>query len=183
METTESLASAVIHAITVDARERALTGGSRDWTQAFWDALAQLAQTTHLDLYPKEGPYKGEYHLDFVLWEPGYGPRVGIESQWLHWRQNDSRKSLGWAFDKLQGVKCDLKILIFDWAGLNPKQLPAEVVDRLHESMFDFQINSASEHYLFIWFEGAKSEVFEWKPAHDGKQSKGEIVFSPVKRE
>jgi hypothetical protein len=44
MDTTDSFASAVVDAITVDARKRAKIGTSRDWTQAIWAALDELAK-------------------------------------------------------------------------------------------------------------------------------------------
>jgi hypothetical protein len=178
MQPTEHLASAVIHAITVDALGKAQSGKSRDWTQAIWDALKDLATKSSLDLYPKDGPYKGEYLLDFVLWEPDFGPRVIVESQWQHWKL-EPLKAFGWAFDKLQGVKADLKVLVFDWDGLNAKQLPSEIVAKLHESMCQYRMNSTSEHYLLIWFSGSQSTVFEWKPIREGKHTKEQVVFSP----
>ena len=182
MKTTENLVSTLVNAITVDARKRAKIGSSRDWTQAIWDSLKNLAEERNLAIHPTEGPYKGEYHLDFTLWEEGFGPIVGVESQWLHWRQKDPLDSVGWAFDKLQGIKCDLKVFIFDWDGLNARKLPPKIVQRLRDSMCEYQMNSTSEHYVLIWFSGPYSEVFEWRPIRTGKHSPRELTFSPWKK-
>jgi hypothetical protein len=182
MESAEILASDVVTAIREDALTRARGGKSRAWTRAIWDSLKDLAVKHKLDLYPKDGPYKGEFLLDFVLWEPGYGPRVGIESQWQHWRL-EPREALGWAFDKLLGVKGDLKVLVFDWDGLNTDQLPREVENVLRERLSSYQMYSASEHYLFVWFEREQSEVFEWKPTKQtGQYSANEVQFSPRRK-
>ena len=178
MITNEALASAVIEAITADALSRTNVGTSRDWTRAIWDSLKELASSHRLDLYPRDGPYKGEYLLDFVLWESNYGPRVAIESQWQHWNLRPL-EALRWAFDKLQGVKGDLKVLVFDWDGLNAHGLPTEVIAELHKSLCKYQMNSTEEHYLLIWFSGAQSEVFEWAPIRTGMHSAKEVRFSP----
>lgn len=175
MRAIDDLASAVVNAITVDARQRAQSGKSRDWTQAIWDALKELAKSLRFDLYPGNKPYKGEYLLDFVLWEPDFGPRVLIESQWQHWKL-DNLEAIGWAFDKLQGVKGDLKVLVFEWDGLNDDHLPSEVLAKLRERMCRYQLNSPSEHYLLIWFSGAESEVFEWSPTQTGSHK--EVRFA-----
>jgi hypothetical protein len=179
METTKTLVPELISAITVDARNRTTSGNNGDWTHAIWDSLEAFAKKRKLALYPEKGPYKGEYHLDFTIWQDGYGPLVGIECQWLHWRQKDPLNCFRWAFDKLQGVKCDLKILIFDWKGLNSKRLPREVEKELHTSMCKYQMNLLSEHYLLIWFSWSEFEVFEWKPLRTGKHSPEEVIFSP----
>ncbi len=178
----ESLASALVSAITVDARRRAKIGSSRDWTRAIWDSLKSLADKRALKLYPEEGPYRGEYHLDFTIWEEGYGPLVCIESQWLHWSQKDPLNAFGWAFDKLQGLKCDLKVLVFDWEGLDSQRLPRKLEQRLRVSMCGYQMNSLDEHYLLIWFSGSDSRVFEWKPLRREKHSPKDVTFRPRRK-
>jgi hypothetical protein len=178
---TEILASDVITAITVDSLAKARGGGNRDWTRAIWESLKKLAGSRGFDLYPMKEPYKGEYLLDFILWEPGYGPRVGIESQWQHWRLKPL-DAVGWAFDKLQGVKGDLKVLIFDWDGLNADHLPRDVENMLHDRLCKYQMHSPSEHYFLVWFEKEESEVFEWKPKHTGQHLPNEVKFLPRRK-
>lgn len=73
-------------------------------------------------------------------------------------------------------------MLVFDWGGLNAENLPLEVIEKLHESMCDYQLNSVEELYLLIWFSGDDSEVFEWNPIRSGKHTAEEVCFSPRRK-
>jgi YD repeat-containing protein len=77
----------------------------------------------------RERPYAGEYLLDFVLWETGYGPRILCESQWQH--LFGQLEAIEWAFDKLRGVKGDIKVLIYEREpGADSTQPPNEDANR-----------------------------------------------------
>lgn len=82
------------------------------WTTAVHTALSHaVIQRTGWRLQPSDVPKRDEYLCDFMLMEVGYGCRVACESQWNHGASRH-QGNLDWAFDKLRGVKADVKLFI-----------------------------------------------------------------------
>jgi hypothetical protein len=52
---------------------------NKDWTSAVWNHFSKFANSRKWELFPKAGPYKGEYLVDFIIFDQGYGPRIAIE--------------------------------------------------------------------------------------------------------
>jgi hypothetical protein len=88
----------------------AYTNGA--WTEAVYQSLTAFKREKGWKIFPPVKCYLGEYHCDFMLFEDGYGCRVACESQWQTFRSNADE--LKWAFDKLRGVKSDMKLFIFE---------------------------------------------------------------------
>ena len=86
---------------------------NRDWTKAVYELLKDYGSRRGWIIHPLDKCYAGEYLCDFTVFEKGYGCRIACESQWLTWRSND-QADLEWAFDKLRGVKGDIKIFVFE---------------------------------------------------------------------
>ena len=84
------------------------------WTEAVYQAFIEYKNgRPGWEIYPNAKVKKGEYLCDFMLFEQGYGPRIACESQWWHtW--GDHYDKLQWSFDKLRGVKGDIKVFIFE---------------------------------------------------------------------
>jgi len=157
--------------------ELALSDPEHRWTRAVFEAFREIAGSKGWTHYPEHRPYKGEYHLDFVLWEEGYGPRIVCESQWLH--RFGQLEAIDWAFDKLRGVKGDIKILIYEWGGeLDPSQPAAEVRQVLLRYLESFALLSIDEAFLFIDITDKGQWAYWWQPATSGRQNG--IQFKPI---
>jgi len=158
---------------TIDALLSATPGNSgsgtnKEWTRAIFEALVALGKDFNLKIRPTDGPYKGEYLVDFVLWDEGYGPRLACECQWLHWR-HPGKEGVGWAFDKLRGVKSDLKVLVFD--------ADFEVESIFRSYLLGIALHYTTEQYIFVQFDDSKAKAFSWTPLHNGVHRRKEIVF------
>lgn len=131
-----------------------------------------MGQEFNLSIHPKEAPYKSEYLVDFIFWDDGYGPRLACECQWLHWR-NSGIGGIKWAFDKLRGVKSDLKVFIFD--------ADFEVESIFRSFLVDIALHYTTEQYMFIQFDQSKTKAVTWKPLRNGVHQLEDIVFKPHK--
>lgn len=147
------------------------------WTTAVWRAFSEVAQSRGWKLYPEVKPFKGEYLLDFVLWEPNYGPRVVCESQWQHGFSGIG--AIDWAFDKLRCVKGDIKILIYE-SGREPNgtQPPDDVCGIVVRYLMELAVLSNSEAFLLLNLNGSRQWAHWWQPVYSGKQK--EIRFTPI---
>jgi hypothetical protein len=170
-EQIEQLPGAVIEALTIKAPKNVNPiGHNKVWTLAIYEALADVGKAFNLKIYPENSPYKGEYLVDFMLWDESYGPRLACECQWLHWR-NPGTSGIEWAFNKLRGVKSDLKVLVFD--------ADTEVESIFRSYLVETALHYPSEQYLFVQFDRSESKVFSWKPVRHGAHLPEEIVFTP----
>ena len=90
------------------------TSGRTEYTRAIWNYFDQLRSEyeppwkLYPETEPKRGKVKGEFLIDFSLFDDHLGCRIACESEW----ELDVGR-IGWAFDKLMAVKADLKILVF----------------------------------------------------------------------
>ena len=147
------------------------------WTGAVWTAFNELAQAKKWTLYPGKQPYKGEYLLDFVLWEENYGPRVVCESQWQH--RISGMPAIDWAFDKLRGVKGDIKVLIFECPMKGDATRPPDNVMRIVEPYLkELSLLSDGEAFLLLHFANKGKRAHWWKPTRQGNPNK--IRFTPI---
>jgi hypothetical protein len=144
---------------------------NRDWTRAVYDALRKVRDEEEgWDIYPDNRCYAGEYLCDFMLFEKGYGCRIACESQWANWT-GKGNQDLHWAFDKLRGVKSDIKLFIFEGSAEHWKKA-------IDEYLMNNAHVSANEAYVALhWnFETKEFEKSWWKPRIGGIQ-RGPIAF------
>jgi len=100
-----------------------MSTSNRVWTRAVYEALKAYSRTMPgWQIYPPDKCYTAEYLCDFTLFEDGYGRRIACESQWSHWAHSQLI-DMKWAFDKLRGVKADIKIFIFEGEEKNWKEV------------------------------------------------------------
>jgi hypothetical protein len=170
----ERTVTELANTLTTRIPELAHSDPKERWTHGVFEAFKEYAKSKGWKLYPENGPYKGEYLLDFVLWEAGYGPRVVCESQWQHrFRQLEA---IDWAFDKLRGVKGDVKVLIYEREpGPDDTQPPSEVREILEGYLMDMALLSPDEAFLFLNITASGQEAHWWKPVNPGKQDKIEF--------
>lgn len=136
---------------------------NRMWTEAVYKSLTHFCERYRWSINPKERCYVGEYLCDFTLHEEGYGCRVACESQWQHWN-GSHQAGLEWAFDKLRGVKSDVKLFVFEgteeeWQGV------------INAYLTNYAQLSPSEAYLSLRWQGNQFVTSWWKPKQDGKQT------------
>lgn len=164
------------------------------WTWAVWRAFERIRanprgeiKLDHVNalasgysewaLWPQKGPYKGEYLLDFVLWESGYGPRILCESQWQH--RFSAYGAIDWAFDKLRCVKGDIKVLIYEVSEQPNGSQPPDTVSKIVTNYLkDLALLSDEEAFLLLNFNSHQKWAHWWKPTSSGRPT--EIRFSPI---
>lgn len=148
------------------------------WTTAVWMAFKEIARDRGWKLYPEQRPFKGEFLLDFVLWETNYGPRIVCESQWQH--RFNGIDAIDWAFDKLCCIKGDIKILIYEW-GNEPdgSQPPNDVRDVVVRSLEDLSLLSNGEAFLLLNITKTQQWAHWWQPVNSGRQSV--THFTPIR--
>ena len=135
--------------------------------KVFWEefrAGQEDAQKWHL--YPNAT--EGEYLADFMLLEDGYGPRIACESE-LAPRGGD----VEWDFDKLRGIKADIKVLIHQCDS-------KELMDKLKTYLADNALITRDEAYLLVKLCRDKTESHWWKPEREGPFTATEINFQPI---
>lgn len=136
--------------------------------------FAGIAKKRGWKIYPERQPYKGEYLLDFVLFEEGYAPHIVCESEWLTPKSNEYKDIL-WDFDKLRMVKRDIKVMIYEWP-----EGDGRLEDALKGYLKDIQLLSTEEAFLFLNFDHGKPSAHWWQPEKSGKQDKNKIFFKPI---
>lgn len=144
-----------------------------EWTWGvwkFWDSYRRsetMKRGRIWELCPEE-PRKGEYLVDFMLFEKGYGPRIACESEW-----EESPDEVLWDFEKLTGVKSDIKVLIHDCqSGDLLKKLSGAIPGNANALV------SPREGFLIVGFEGDRvRESRWWIPDREGPFEIEEIEF------
>lgn len=144
----------------------------RPWTKAVYDALKTFGAVQGWTIHPKEEVCRGEYLCDFMLFEYGYGCRLACESQWHHGIR-DHQNELNWAFEKLLGVKSDIKLFILEgtedhWQAVQDKYL------------YGYAQLSTEETFLSLRWYKDKFYGCTWKPKHAGVQQPGEVQFEAL---
>lgn len=142
----------------------------KTWTTAVHRALKECATGQGWKIIPEEKCYSGEYHCDFMLFEEQYGCRIACESQWNHGASHQA--ALDWAFDKLRGVKSDLKLFIFE--GTHEEW--EKVVGRYLKNYAQLPLG---ETYLALRWHSNKFTKWFWTVTEPGLQ-KREIVFECI---
>jgi hypothetical protein len=144
--------------------------GNKDWTRALHARLVDFAVPQY-KLYPEEKPYKGEYLVDFCIYDGEKGPILACESQLYPPFGGDAKNLEGieWAFDKLRGVKAPNKVLIFEaeFEDTFPVSIHSELVENYIRY---YERHSVDEWYVFVQLDGDESKVFCWRPSKDGLQ-------------
>jgi hypothetical protein len=162
------------------AKDHAPTGSGRlGYTKAIWHYFDKLRTANDWGFSPKTcptgGKAKGEYLTDFALYDDKIGNRIACESEW------EGIQKIQWAFDKLKGVKGDLKILVFQEGFTADGTLPANVDDLLRQGL----ANSGHHHpghefYLFIQFDREQSRLYLWEPLSSEPLNVSEIRIDRV---
>ena len=136
-----------------------------EWTRAAYEALKTFSAKRNWTIHPEDRIFTGEYLCDFTLHEPGYGCRVACESQWMHWR-GEHQNTLDWAFDKLRGVKADVKLFIFEASEEQWKRT-------VEAHLLDYAQLSTDEAFLALHWHGLENRFAKswWKPTANGCQT------------
>lgn len=140
----------------------------KPWTVAVHEAFRTFGAKRGWSVLPTEAPYAGEYLCDFMLADPQYGIRVACESQWLH-SQGSHQKTLDWAFDKLRGVKADVKVFVFEGSEQEWQKTVASYLLGYAQLSTDeafLALHWRKDHFVRSW----------WTPSTTGLQQ-GPIVF------
>ncbi len=116
-------------------------------------------------LYPKNGATKGHYLVDFILFDKAYGPRIACESEW-----GMGSQGVAWDFEKLVGVKSDIKVLIHQCRS-------KKLLEYLKDAISGNALISSNEAFLVVGFEGEKSQAHWWIPDRNGPFAIKEIDF------
>jgi hypothetical protein len=120
-------------------------------------------------LYPDET--HGAYLVDFMLFEDGYGARIACESEW-----DRAAGNVDWDFDKLVGVKADIKVLIHQCSG-------SDLLGILTANcLVGNALISPDEAFVLVRFDGHKLiDPCWWHPDRKGPFADREIDFEPLK--
>lgn len=171
----------LVDEITRYLKEQRSGDTNKNWTTAIWRFFRKFAENKRWKLYPESQPYKGEYLVDFILFEDDYGPRIACESQWSHWRR-DPKESIDWAFDKLRGVKADVKLLLYEWERKPDDGNPDEPIRKIFTSyLSNNALITNSEAFAFIQYDGDTPYAYWWKPTRSGRHSEYEVNFKKIK--
>ena len=146
-----------------------------EWTGAVYDAFAEYIKTRPgWNIYPETKAKKGEYLCDFMLFEKGYGPRMACESQWWHSpRWGEHFVKLAWSFDKLRGVKADVKVFVFEGEAQDWERVRREYLT-------DYAFLSPDEAFLILNLDHRSFRASWWKPSRPGVHTEDEITFDPI---
>jgi len=160
-------ALALVDYMSVKVPEIAALYTNGAWTEAVYQSLTEFKQRKGWKIFPPEKCYLGEYHCDFMLFEDNYGCRLACESQWQTFKSNVC--DLQWAFDKLRGVKSDVKLFIFEatdtWK------------DDIREYLEGYAQLDPVETFVFMRWNQNRWERSWWKPAFAGVQTE---EFRPI---
>jgi len=142
------------------------------WTEAVYMAFVEYKDCRPgWSIYPDTRAKKGEYLCDFMLFEENYGPRIACESQWWHsW--GDHYNKLDWSFDKLRGVKADIKIFIYEG-----DESQWEKIWRTY--LTNSALLSTDEAFLTLKFNNGFQAMW-WKPSRHGIHRSDEIIFESI---
>ena len=106
-----------------------------------------------------------------MLFQKGYGPRIACESQWWHsW--GDHYGKLDWSFDKLRGVKADIKVFIYEGE-------PHQWEEIRQRYLADYALLSPDEAFLLLTFN-KRFQASWWKPSRPGVHRVDEITFEAI---
>jgi hypothetical protein len=156
------------------AEQAKSTGG---WTVAVYDAFNGYKNARPgWRIYPETKAKEGEYLCDFMLFQERYGPRIACECQWQHSaRWGPHSVKLAWSFDKLLGVKADIKVFVFEgetqeWESIR------------REYLTGYALLSPDEAFLLLKFDESKRGFHAswWKPSKCGIHREDEINFDPI---
>jgi hypothetical protein len=143
------------------------------WTEAVYQAFIEYKNCRpSWEIYPNAKAKKGEYLCDFMLFEQGYGPRIACECQWLH-RWGNHYDKLQWSFDKLIGVKGDIKVFIFE----EEESQQWEMIRQAY--LAGYALLSPDEAFLILKLDGGFQASW-WKPSRPGAHRQDEITFEPI---
>lgn len=141
--------------------------GRKEYTNAvgeFWNDYA-----VHRERGTAKWTVHTEYLTDFMLFEENYGPRIACESEW-----GASVGEVEWDFDKLCGVKADIKVLIHE----NRKGDLLKALAR--NCLAANSLITRGEGFLVVKFNGDKTDSRCWIPGRRGPFEADEIRFQSI---
>lgn len=152
-----------------EKRHLGLMNTCSPWTSAVHKALVEFGKGGGRGwvTFPTEKPCKGEYLCDFMVFEPNYGCRIACESQWDH--GSDQAWALDWAFEKLRGVKSDIKLFIYEG-----KPTALDVIAQKH--LVNYAQLDPHEVFLALRWNKPSFEARWWTPATKGLQTEARFV-------
>lgn len=151
---------------------------TREWTWAvgqFWKEYCQSKNQKGQhpwDLCGKDHATKdkGEYLVDFMLFEEGYGSRIACESEW-----GKTSGEVLWDFEKLTGVKSDVKVLIHECRS-------QDLLQKLRGAISGNALIYPGEAFLIFGFQGETSEALWWIPKRNGPFDPKDIIFQKLSK-
>lgn len=153
--------------------------GKEPWTKAVWHCFETLRVELGAGwtLYPKDpgkgpGKAKGEYLADFLLMDETFGPRIACESELGNAGKCD------WSFDKLRGLKADIKMFIFEMGFTENDSLPPPIESMVTGYLSNHAHFLANEHFLLVQLSFGKTRCFHWEPTIRGPYTPTQIHFS-----
>ncbi len=156
---------------------------NRQWTDVLWKFFNKYksGRRPKWTMFPKERARKGEYLVDFILFEEGYGPRIAVESEWQYWRHKKPLDRIDWAFDKVRGVKADVKLLVYEWKTPPSSGEPdRQVRKRIVQYLENYALLTPKEAFVFLQYTGDRPYGYWWQPRHEGIHSEEEIKFQEL---
>jgi hypothetical protein len=171
--------------LSIEAEKISLTHarseGREPWTKAVWHCFDILRREMWPDwtLYPDQpargaGRAKGEYLADFMLMDDKFGPRIACESELGNIGKID------WSFDKLRGVKADIKILIFEMTFTDDAMLPESVSKMISGYLANHAHFLPNEYFLLLQLSGNKTRSFVWEAIERGPYTVDQIRFTAL---
>jgi hypothetical protein len=76
-------------------------------------------------------------------------------------------------FDKLRGVKADIKVMIYECQS-------DDLEGKFRSYLADCALIGPDEAFLFVKFDGQRASAFWWKAERKGPFDKTEIAFKRV---
>ncbi len=152
--------------------------GREVWTKALWTTFERLREKLGNGwiLYPKvigkgKGRARGEYLVDFMLMDDKLGPRIACESEL------GGLGAVDWAFDKLRGVKSDIKVLFFEGDFAPEGGMVPRIETFIRQYLAPNGQVYAGEHYLFLQFAHDDFRAFAWESPSRGPLKPEQIQF------
>ncbi len=152
--------------------------GREVWTKALWTTFERLRKELGpgWKLYPDvigqgQGRARGEYLVDFMLMDDKRGPRIACESEL------GDVKAINWAFDKLRGVKSDIKVLFFESEFAEDGGMLPQIENFVKGYLAPNGQIYEAEHYLMLQFAHTEFRVFVWEAPARGPFAPEQIEF------
>jgi hypothetical protein len=181
-EVVKQLVNGIINEHPEVERTHPSAGENESWTKTVWKSFELLRQRLgkNWEIHPPtmpagKGRGKGEFLLDFVLFDNRLGPRIACESE----MGVSGLSAYEWAFSKLAAVKSDIKIFLVEHP-ISGSNLPPEIEAIAKRKLSNTAHLDPREHYVIIQCDGPKWNCLHWSPPNPGPLQHSEISFKSL---